>query len=82
MKPVNGNTLRGISKALSRGDVAALEVVDHSLALAEATNGLLKSLITVTSDCARAQARSADERRQVGRRRGILDGIPYVAKDV
>ncbi|PTB17409.1 amidase [Trinickia symbiotica] len=82
MKPTNGNTLRGISKALSRGDVTALEVVDHSLALAEATNALLKSLITVTGDRGRAQARSADERRQLGRRRGILDGIPYVAKDV
>ncbi|WP_069269092.1 amidase [Paraburkholderia nodosa] len=82
MTQVRGTNLRDMSHALAIGDATSSEIVAHSLALAEATNSWLKSLITLTSECGWAQAAAADDRRRRGQPRGLLDGVPYVAKDV
>ncbi|MFT4065470.1 amidase [Paraburkholderia sp.] len=82
MTQAKGTRIREMSAALSRGEVTSRGIVDYCLALAEATNPRLKSLITITGELARAQAAAADDRRRLGVSLGLLDGIPYVAKDV
>ncbi|MBC8727764.1 amidase [Paraburkholderia sp. UCT2] len=81
MKQASGATVREIAAALSCGDATALQVVNNSVELAEGNNAWLKSLITVTSERGRLEAKAADERRRSGSRRGMLDGMPYAAKD-
>ncbi|TCG01048.1 amidase [Paraburkholderia strydomiana] len=82
MKLAKGATVRDMVAALSCGDATAREVVNNSVELAEGNNAWLKSLITVTSERASLEAKAADERRRSGEIRGMLDGVPYVAKDV
>ncbi|MGF6931020.1 aspartyl-tRNA(Asn)/glutamyl-tRNA(Gln) amidotransferase subunit A [Paraburkholderia sp. UCT70] len=82
MKLAKGATVRDMAAALSCGDATAREVVNNSVELAEGNNAWLKSLITVTSERASLEAKAADERRRSGEIRGMLDGVPYVAKDV
>ncbi|MGF6961167.1 aspartyl-tRNA(Asn)/glutamyl-tRNA(Gln) amidotransferase subunit A [Paraburkholderia sp. JPY465] len=81
MMSVKSQSLRGMSQALARGDVSSSGIVEHSLALAEATNSWMKSLITLTGEHGLVKAAAADDRRRGGKSIGLLDGVPYVAKD-
>ena len=79
---IAGRSIREMANDLSTGTVSALELTEASLAAAQRTQSTLKSFITITEDQARAQARRSDERRRARRTLGLLDGVPYGAKDL
>jgi aspartyl-tRNA(Asn)/glutamyl-tRNA(Gln) amidotransferase subunit A len=75
-------SIRSSAADLSGGRVSAVELAEQSIALAERSNLRLKSFITISNDHALNQARASDRRRSEKQARGLLDGIPYAAKDL
>ncbi|EJC80701.1 amidase, Asp-tRNAAsn/Glu-tRNAGln amidotransferase A subunit [Rhizobium leguminosarum bv. trifolii WSM2297] len=59
-----------------------VDVVEDSLALAEGLNPEHHSFITIVRDAALSQAAKADARRLEGKQQGLLDGVPFAAKDM
>lgn len=62
--------------------LSPVELVAAILQRLEQLNPTLRAYLTVTSDAARAQARSAETRALRDELRGPLDGIPYSLKDL
>ncbi len=67
-------------KALDAGDVSSLELVDATLARAEARADL-NAVVGVRADAVRREAEAADARRAAGDARSPIDGIPMLLKD-
>lgn len=67
--------------ALARKEYSSVELTDAFLEKIECENGEINAYITVAHESALESARESDERRARGEERGILDGIPYAAKD-
>jgi aspartyl-tRNA(Asn)/glutamyl-tRNA(Gln) amidotransferase subunit A len=65
-----------------RGGRSVVDVVEESLAEAEWMNPEHRSFIAITRDYALSQASKADARRKDGKDRGLLDGVPFAAKDM
>jgi len=74
-------TIDAARRALAKREVSAVELTEAVLARIEATDGRLRSFITVTPEAALAQARAADERLSVGAAPPLC-GIPLAIKDV
>ena len=74
-------TITQLAEALRRGKVSSVELTDHCLARIERLDGGLNAFITVTPECARAQAERADERLASGEATP-LTGIPIAHKDI
>jgi len=74
-------SLAELRAALDGGRISALELVDDSLARAEALEPALHAFVRLRAEAARAEARQADARRARGERRSVLDGIPVAIKD-
>ncbi|MBY2994923.1 amidase [Rhizobium leguminosarum] len=77
----NRKTIKQIATELS-GSRSVVDVVEESLAAAERLNPEHRSFITITRDHALSQASRADARRKDGKDRGLLDGVPFAAKDM
>jgi len=77
-----GRSIRELAADLSAGNVSAATLMEQALAAAQRTQPTLRSFITIAADEARAQALRSDERRRAQRALGLLDGIPYGAKDL
>lgn len=77
----NDLTAGALAGLLQAGDLSAVELVEHCLALAEATNDPA-IFITLTAEQARAAARESDKRRGQGKARSQWDGIPIAWKDL
>ncbi len=75
-------TLRALIAGLDAGRWSALELAETALAKARHLDPTLHAFVTLAPDQAQAEARASDARRRSGRRRGLLDGIPYAAKDL
>ncbi len=74
-------TITQLAEALRRGKVSSVELTGHCLARIERLDGGLNAFITVTPECARAQAERADERLAAGDATP-LTGIPIAHKDI
>jgi aspartyl-tRNA(Asn)/glutamyl-tRNA(Gln) amidotransferase subunit A len=74
--------LRGVSDALARHEVTAVQATEAYLGRIQQYDGVLQSFITVTADQALAQAKTADAESERGRRRGPLHGVPLALKDL
>ena len=74
--------LKGVSEAIARRAITAVEATEAYLARIERYDGVLQSYITVMGDQARARAKAADQELQSGRRRGPLHGVPLALKDL
>lgn len=61
--------------------LSPVEVAENQLRLIEATKDL-NIFITVTADLAMAQAKESEQRYMAGGQLGVMDGIPYSAKDI
>lgn len=75
----------GIAEAARQIQAKSLSPVELTDALLERIASLdpqLNAFITVTSDVARAQARTAEEEIARGEYRGLLHGIPFALKDI
>ncbi|MFS0795293.1 amidase [Microbacterium sp. 1P10AE] len=74
-----------LAAALAEGRTTAVELVDAHLARIDAYDGpdteTRLNAVVVRNPDARAEAAESDARRAAGRARGLLDGIPYTAKD-
>ena len=67
--------------ALDSGGVSSVELVERSLARAEAVDPKLHVLLGTRGEAAQREAAAADARRRRGETRSPLDGIPFVIKD-
>jgi len=74
-------TLAELRRALDRGEVSSLELVDAALARAEASARSLGLFLGLRSEAARDEAAAADARRARGALRSPLDGLPVAIKD-
>ncbi|HET9109875.1 MAG TPA: amidase [Ktedonobacterales bacterium] len=70
-----------LAERLARGELSAGEVVEASIARIEAVNPKLNAVVVKRYDEARAEARSADERRARGEPLGPLHGVPITVKE-
>jgi len=70
------------SELLRKRELSPVELTKHCLAEIERLNPTLNAFITVTSELALMQARSAEAEIQQGRWRGRLHGIPLALKDL
>jgi Asp-tRNA(Asn)/Glu-tRNA(Gln) amidotransferase A subunit family amidase len=71
-----------LAELVRRRKVTSTQLTEMYLGRIRKYDPVLKAVITVTEDRARAQARKADEEIARGRYRGPLHGIPWGAKDL
>ena len=71
-----------LTSAIHDGKVSAVEVVQASLARAQAQQPTLNSFVTLSPEMALDQARAADAARAAGRSLGALHGLPISVKDL
>ena len=81
MSDLSALSVAEASAALTAGSITAGELTDAYLSRIERLDSRINSYILVQHERARAEAAAAAARRQAGRRRGPLDGIPYAVKD-
>ncbi|RMF39553.1 MAG: amidase [Planctomycetota bacterium] len=67
---------------LAAGDLSSVELTEIYLRRLERYDPVLNCVVTLLSEHAIEQAIASDRRRARGRPRGVLDGIPWVAKDL
>ena len=73
--------LAGLSAALEAGSLTAGEAAGTYITRIEAHDGRLHAFIARTFDTAVREAADSDKRREEGRARGALDGVPIAIKD-
>lgn len=74
-------TLLEHARALEKGEYSSLELTRAYLEQIEKVNPSLRAYLSVCAERAEEQARESDIRRARGASLGLLDGIPYGAKD-
>lgn len=67
---------------LARGKISSRELTQLYLGRLQRYDPLLKCVITMLEEHALKEADASDQRRRAGQSRGVLDGIPWVAKDL
>ncbi len=67
---------------LAAGKISSRELTALYLARLQRYDPLLHCVVTMLEEPALEQAAASDERRSAGSARGVLDGIPWVAKDL
>lgn len=75
-------TIAETSRALRTGDIGSVQLTQAYLQRIVELDPQLNSYLTVTADCALAQAQGAQEDMRTGLDRGPMQGIPYCIKDV
>ncbi|HEX4936927.1 MAG TPA: amidase, partial [Gemmatimonadaceae bacterium] len=74
--------LTALSRWIERRQLTSLRLTEIYLARIARHDARLRSVITLTADRARAQARGADAEIAAGRYRGPLHGVPFGVKDL
>ena len=67
---------------LASGELSSVELTELYLQRLQAADKELHCVVTLLGDLAIEQARASDKRRARGSSLGLLDGIPWVAKDL
>ncbi len=73
--------IRELAALLAGGQTRSIDLVDASLARAEALRERLNAFVQLRPEGARAEAHEADARIRGGKPRSALDGIPVAIKD-
>ena len=81
MAAAPGAGIRELAALLAEGGARSGDLVDASLARAEAQRERLNAFVHLRPEGARAEARQADARLRSGKPRSPLDGIPVAIKD-
>ncbi len=74
-------TLRTLREALEAGELSSAELIERSLARAQASQPGLNAFLGMRAEKARAEAERADLRRARGELRSPIDGLPLAIKD-
>ncbi|WP_282606401.1 amidase [Pelagibius sp. Alg239-R121] len=82
MEPLADLTASELRPRLAKGDIQASELVEACLARIEEREPQVEAWTFLNPDFARAQAKSADEKRVSGRPIGPLHGLPVGIKDI
>lgn len=80
--PHEHETIEGVGRALRRGQVTCVEVLERCLDRIEEWEPRLKAWVVVDRDGALEQARVLDDELAAGHCRGPLHGIPLGIKDI
>src|SRR5213075_249807 len=75
-------SVRQLAELVRTKKVSSVALTDMYLARLKRYDPLLKFVITLTEDRARAQAQQADREIAAGKYRGPLHGLPWGAKDL
>ena len=67
---------------LARKEISSRELTELYLGRLKKYDPLLKCVVTMLEEHALKQSDASDERRAKGETRGVLDGIPWLAKDL
>jgi fatty acid amide hydrolase len=70
-----------LATVIARGELSACDAVETHIARIEQVNGALNAVIVKRYDAARAEAKSADEKRARGEPLGPLHGVPITIKE-
>lgn len=81
MKP-NALTILEAHNRLIRKQITCVDLVRRCLEQIKIHDPTIKAFITVCADTALAEAKAVDEKIARGEKIGVLEGIPYAAKDV
>lgn len=79
---LNHLTIAKAARLIRQGEISPVELVNASLHLLEKIDGQLNSLVTVTAERARAEAKRAEEEIRKSGPRSPMHGIPYCLKDI
>jgi len=74
--------IAGLHRALHGGSVSCVELAEMFIGRLKRMDEDLACVISMTEERALAQARRLDEELAAGESRGVLHGIPWVAKDL
>lgn len=74
-------TARDLSGAIARGEVGALELLDHYIGRVERHDSAINAVVVRDFDRARDRAREADAARARGESLGPLHGLPMTVKE-
>ncbi len=75
-------TIRQLSDALESGETTPTELTETSIQRLREYGPVLNCVVTITEERAHKQAKQAEEEIKAGKKRGILHGIPWGAKDL
>ncbi|HEX2483956.1 MAG TPA: amidase [Myxococcota bacterium] len=81
MTALHWRSARDLAAALARGELSALELLEHFAARVERVNAKVNAVVATDLDGARARARRADAARARGEALGPLHGLPMTIKD-
>jgi aspartyl-tRNA(Asn)/glutamyl-tRNA(Gln) amidotransferase subunit A len=76
------HSLAEAGRKLRDGSITSIALTEDALARIIAIDPALNSFITVTADCARADAAAADADFAKGIDNGPIQGVPYALKDI
>ena len=80
--PLHYQTISEIAALIRNGELSCVEFAEHCLSRIEALDGKLNAYRRVCKKDAIEHAKAADQARQSGGDPGVLQGIPYAAKDL
>jgi aspartyl-tRNA(Asn)/glutamyl-tRNA(Gln) amidotransferase subunit A len=75
-------TIEEAAVGLAKGEFTSLNLTTACLAHIEAYDTQVNAFVRTEPELARRQAKESDDRRAIGKSRGLLDGVPYNLKDV
>jgi len=70
-----------VAAQLARGETTSVALVDACRTVWESQNGQINAIVVADFEAAREAAAQSDARRQAGRTRGALDGVPFSIKE-
>lgn len=76
------SSIADASAAIERLEVSPVALLEAVLARIDVLDPRLNAYVRLMPDSARADARAAEERARLGRRRSPLDGVPIAVKDL
>lgn len=77
---IHHETARGLAKSVMIGERTSLEIVEHYLARADASD--LNAFTLIDRQGALAAAQGVDDARRAGQELGVLAGVPVAVKDL
>ncbi|GES63943.1 amidase protein [Aspergillus terreus] len=74
-------SIKELADGLQRGEFTSVSLIEAYVARIQEVNGVVRAVSEINPDAIEI-ARERDEERRAGQARGILHGIPFLAKDV